>query len=210
MQKAENAQAYIATQRKIIDQNPECGTSHYNLAVALLGLRQFDEAEVELKSAIECSPGLAEAYVQLGGICFHKGDMERCLAYNREAVKVRPGFSEGYGNIGFVELQRGNIDEAITALERATYFNFRYVQAFATLANAYLMKGLLEKSIETSLKALKIEPDFPVVHNNLAIAYLEQGEYALAIQHCDRAVELGYEVASEIRDEIERLRQKDS
>ena len=134
--------------------------------------------------------------------------MDGCLAYNREAVKVRPGFSEGYGNIGFVELQRGNIDEAITALERATHFNFRYVQAFATLANAYLMKGMIDKCIETNLKVLKLEPDFAIAHNNLAIAYLENGDTAQAIAHCDKAIELGYEVAPEIRSEIDLLRQK--
>ncbi len=176
MEKAKNAEEYIAIQQSAIARNPECGTSHYNLAVGLLGQRKFDEAEEELRCAIECSPGLAEAYVQLGGIYLNRGDLDGCLAYNQQAVKARPGFSEGYGNIGFVELQRGNIDAAITALERATHFNFRYLQAFATLANAYLMKGMIEKCIETNLKALALEPDFAVVHNNLTIAYLESGD----------------------------------
>ena len=189
---------------------PNAAPHTNNLAVALLGQRKFDEAEEELRCAIECSPSLAEAYVQLGGIYLNRGDLDGCLAYNREAVKVRPGFSEGYGNIGFVELQRGNIDAAITALERATHFNFRYLQAFATLANAYLMKGMIEKCIETNLKALKLEPDFAVVHNNLAIAYLETGKHALAITHCDSALSLGYEVAPEIRAEIDLLREKAS
>ncbi len=206
MEKVKNAEDYIAIQKAAILQNSECGTTHYNLAVALLGQRKFEEAEKELLTAIDCSPSLAEAYVQLGGISLHRGDLNQSLSYNKAAIKVRPGFSEGYGNIGFIELQRGNVDEAIIALEKATHFNFRYIQAFATLANAYLMKGMIDKCIETNLKALNIEPDFAVVHNNLAIAYLEKGENALASKHCDRAVELGYEVAAEIRNEIEALR----
>ena len=68
MAQAKNAEEYIATQRLAIASNPECGTSHYNLAVGLLGLGKFDEAEKELLEAISCSPNLAEAYVQLGGI----------------------------------------------------------------------------------------------------------------------------------------------
>ena len=63
MERPGNVKEYIAIQRNAIAANPECGTSHYNLAVALLGLRQYEEAENELHRAIECSPGLAEAYV---------------------------------------------------------------------------------------------------------------------------------------------------
>jgi len=170
MTKAETAEEYIAQQRSFIAQNSECGNSHYNLAVALMGQQKYDEAEKELHEALDCSANMAEAYVLLGGIALQRGDLEGCLKYNKMAVKARPGFSEGYGNIGFVELQRGNIDEAIKNLEKATTFNFRYIQAFTNLANAYLMKGLIEDSIETSKKAIQLNADFAPAHNNLAIA----------------------------------------
>jgi tetratricopeptide (TPR) repeat protein len=210
MTKSKNVEDYIARQRAGIAQNPECGTSHYNLAVGLMGQKKYDEAEKELLEALECSPSLAEAYVLLGGICLQRGDLDGCLKYNKMAVKARPGFSEGYGNIGFVELQRGNVDEAIKALERATAFNFRYVQAFANLANAYLMKGRLDESIENNLKAIKLQSNFAPAHNNLAIAYLEKGDYQQAAEHCNKAVELGYEVAAEILSEIERHTKPDA
>jgi tetratricopeptide (TPR) repeat protein len=203
---AKNADEYIEHQRAAIASNPECGTSHYNLAVGLLGQKNYEEAEKELFLAIECSPTLAEAYVQLGGLCLQRGDLDGCFDFNQRAVKVRPGFSEGHSNMGFVHLQKGNIDEAITSLERAVAFNFRFVQAFATLGNAYLMKGRLDDSIKTSLKALELEPTFAVVHNNLAIAYLEKGEYVKAVEHCDKALENGYNVADEILKEMEAHR----
>jgi tetratricopeptide (TPR) repeat protein len=140
MTKAKNVEDYIARQRAGIAQNPECGNSHYNLAVGLMGQKKYDEAEKELFEALECSPSLAEAYVLLGGICLQRRNLDGCLKYNKMAVKARPGFSEGYGNIGFVELQRGNLDEAIKNLERATAFNFRYVQAFANCFNQTLRR----------------------------------------------------------------------
>ena len=206
MTKAKNVDEYIARQRSALAANPDCGTSHYNLAVALLGQKQFEAAEKELFAAIECSPGLAEAYVQLGGISLQRGDLNKCLEYNQQAVHARAAFAEGYGNIGFVQLQMGNIDEAIQALEKAIKFNARFLQAYATLANAYLMKGRIADSIAINLKALEIEPNFAVVHNNLAIAYLENKSYDLAVAHCDRALELGYEVAADIIEEIQPYR----
>ncbi|MFH1580712.1 MAG: tetratricopeptide repeat protein [Pseudomonadota bacterium] len=206
MPTATNAEEYIARQRAAIASNPDCGTSHYNLAVALMGIEKYDEAEKELYAAIDCSPSLAEAYVQLGGLCLRQGDLDGCLSYNKQSIKVRAGFSEGHGNIGFVHLQMGNVDEAIKSLQKAIVYNSKFLQAYATLANAYLMKGLVEESITTSLKAIELEPSFVVAHNNLSIAYLENKEYGLAVKHCDKAIELGYEVAPEILKEIEAHR----
>lgn len=192
----------IAELRQALAGNSECGTNHYNLGVALMGAQQFAEAEQALYRAIECSPTLAEAYAQIGGLRLREGDLEGCLDWNRRAVKARPGFSEGYGNIGFVELQRGNVDAAIAALEKAVHFNFRFVQAMTTLANAYLMAGRVEDSIATNLKVIQLQPNFAVAHNNLAIAYLEQGDFAKAEKHMRLAEENGYAVADPIRRDI--------
>ena len=68
-----NADEQIARLRQALVQNAECGTTHYNLAVALIGKQEFVEAEKELHDAIDCSPTMAEAYVQLGGLCLQRG-----------------------------------------------------------------------------------------------------------------------------------------
>ncbi len=203
MSKAKDVHEFIAMNRRALAENPECGNSHYNLAVGLLGIGEYEEAEKALFDAIENSPTLAEAYVQLGGLAMRRGDLQSCLEFNQRATRVKPGFSEGWGNIGFVHMQRGEIDEAIKALEKATRFNFRYVQAYATLANAYLMKDRVDDAIETNLKVLKLAPDFAVAHNNLTIAYLEKNDLGKAREHCKKAQELGYEVAPEILADIE-------
>ena len=206
MQQAKNAKEYIASMRAALASNAECGMTHYNLAVALLGIKEYDEAENELQAAIDCSPNLAEAFVQLGGLCLQRDDLDGCLEYNKHATKVRAGFCEGYANIGFVYLQMGKVDEAIASLQKAIVYNSKFVQAYATLANAYLMKGLVKESIITNLKALKLVPTFAIAHNNLAIAYLENKEYDLAVKHCDKAIDLGYEVAPEVLKQIETHR----
>lgn len=203
-EKAKDVQEYIMKQRQAIAANPECGTSHYNLALGLLALKRFEEAEKELFEAVDCSPTLAEAYVQLGGIALKRGDTEGCLEFNKRAIKCRAGFAEGYGNIGFVELQRGNADEAIFNLEKAIRWNPNFIQARATLANAYLMKGRVDESIQTNLKVIEQEPDFAVAYNNLAIAYLEKGDTEAAASHLQKAEALGYAVDPELKAEIEK------
>ena len=206
MPKAKNVEEYIAMQQTGVASNPDCGTSHYNLAVGLMGQKKYNEAERELHAAIDCSPSLAEAYVQLGGICLQRGDLDGCFEYNKQATKARAGFFEGYGNMGFVHLQRGEAEEAIAALKKALTFNSRFIQAHSTLASAYLMSGLIDESIEANLKVIELDPNFAIAYNNLAIAYLEKGEYNKAVENCDKATKFGYEVDPEILKEIESHR----
>ena len=67
-----NADEYVRQQQAAIASNPDCGNSHYNLAVGYIGQKKYAEAEKELHEAISCSPNLAEAYVQLGrGVQLH-------------------------------------------------------------------------------------------------------------------------------------------
>ena len=209
MPQAKNAEEFIAQQKIAVASNPECGTSKYNLAVALIGIKKYDEAEEILKDATECSPNLAEAYVQLGGLCLRRGDTEGCLRYNKYATKARAGFAPAFGNLGFIYMQEGKIDDAIKNLQKAIVFNSKFVQAYTTLANAYLAKGLIEESIKTNKKALKIEPHFPVAHNNIAIAYLENGDMELFAKHCQIAIDASYEVAPEIIKELENYKNKE-
>jgi tetratricopeptide (TPR) repeat protein len=207
-----DADEQIARLRAQLASNSECGTTHYNLAVALLGKQEYVEAEKELHDAIDCSPTLAEAYVLLGGICLQRKDLEGCYRYNQRATKARAGFAEGYGNMAFVLLQlidgknpkedEEKMDKAIKNLKKAIIHNKNFVQAFTTLGTAYFMKGLVAEGIKANLQALEVQPEFPVAHNNLAVAYLETGEFDKAIAHCDKAEELGFEVAQELKDEL--------
>ncbi|MCP3943875.1 MAG: tetratricopeptide repeat protein [Desulfobacteraceae bacterium] len=207
-----NVDEQIASLRQQLSRNTECGTTHYNLAVALMGKQEYVDAEKQLHEAVDCSPSLAEAYVLLGGICLQRNDLEGCYRFNQRATKARAGFAEGYGNMAFVLLQlvdgkdakedEAKVDKAIKNLRKAIIHNQKFIQAYTTLGTAYFMKGLVSEGIKANLEALAVEPKFPVAHNNLAVAYLEAEQFDKAIVHCDEAVNLGFEVAPQLLDEL--------
>ena len=208
-----SADEHIAQLRFQLTQNAECGTTHYNLGVALIGKQEYAEAEKVLHDAIDCSPTLAEAYVLLGGICLQRGDLEGCYRYNQRATKARAGFAEGYGNMAFVLLQlvdgkdekedEEKVDKAIKNLKKAIIHNKNFVQAYVTLGTAYFMKGLVPEGIKANQEALLVQPEFPIAHNNLAVAYLELENFEKSIEHCDEAKRLGFEVSAELLKELE-------
>ncbi len=188
---------YIHDLQEEIAKDPKCAIHHYNLGVAMLHLGDFTEAEECFLNAVRQSPHLAEAYVQLGGICQQRGDLDGCLHYNKEAAECRAKFPEPWGNIGFVHLQRGEADEAITALQKALTWNPKFVQARTNLANALYMKGEYEKSAEMSRMVIKQEPSFAPAWNSLSLAVLELGDPAKAKEYAEKASELGYDVPDE-------------
>ena len=207
-----DADEHIVQLKNQLVKNDECGTTHYNLAVALLGKKEYVEAENELHEAIDNSPTLAEAYVLLGGICLQRKDLEGCYRYNQSATKARAGFAEGYSNMAFILLQlvdgkdpkedEEKVDKAIKNLKKAIIHNKNFVQAYTTLGTAYFMKGLVPEAIKANLEALNVQPEFPVAHNNLSAAYLEIGEFDKAIDHCDKAEKLGFQVAPDLKKEL--------
>lgn len=193
---------FIEELKKRLAENPGCGVSHYNLGTAYVAQGRFVEAQAEFLAAVECSPSLAEAYVQLGGLAMNKGDLDGCLEWNEKACRARPLFAVPYGNIGFVHLQRGDLDKAEKALRRAIKIDPKFVQALATLGSALFMKGELDAAEFHSVKALEIEPHFGPALNNLALVALERGQYQKAQDFVDQARQTGYEPHPDLVGEI--------
>ncbi|MBW1675003.1 MAG: hypothetical protein JRJ79_00005, partial [Deltaproteobacteria bacterium] len=68
MKKPKTTREYIEDQVATLVKSPQCGTTHYNLAVGLIAEGRWDEAVEELMAAVNECPTLGEAYVALGGI----------------------------------------------------------------------------------------------------------------------------------------------
>uniref|UniRef100_A0A7C4EIR6 Tetratricopeptide repeat protein n=1 Tax=Fundidesulfovibrio putealis TaxID=270496 RepID=A0A7C4EIR6_9BACT len=203
VQQYENIDDYIAELEGRLSKNDECASSHYNLGVAYLSKRRFEEAQTCFHRAADRSPTMAEAYVQLGGIAMHMGDIEACLRFNQSATKARARFAVPHANIGFCLLQMGQVDEAIKALRKAVKLDSQFVQAYGTLGSALFMAGELDESIEMSTRAVELHPKFGPAWNNLALAWLEKGDAKKAKEFVERAKECNFEVHPGLVADIE-------
>jgi tetratricopeptide (TPR) repeat protein len=54
--------------------------------------------------------------------------------------------------------------------------------------------GDFRTSIRYSLQALKYDPKLALAHTNLAVAYYYTQQYPQAVEHCDRAIQLGAKI----------------
>ncbi len=198
----DNIDEYIADLKAEIAQNEQCATHHYNLGMALLSKRDFMAAEESFLEAVRNSPHLAEAYVQLGGLCLRRDDLEGCLRYNEEASNCRAKFPVPQANIGFVYIQMGKPEKALSHLRKAIQWDPDFLQAKTGMATAQFMLNDLKGCEETCQDIIKKEPGFAPAWNNLALTYFEQQEFAKAIEACDKAQELGFDVPQGFLDEL--------
>ncbi|BBD09791.1 tetratricopeptide repeat protein [Desulfovibrio ferrophilus] len=200
--KAQTTDEYIVELQGMLAVNPTCASHHYNLGVAFLAKRMWQEAEEAFRDAVEHSPRMAEAHVQLGGICLQRGDIDGCLNYNKHAKGCRPQFAVPFANMGFCYLQKGDVDRAIVNLKKALNRDPDFIQALATYGSALIMDGELEEAKKHLDKALKIQPAFGPAWNNLALYWLEKGDKDQARECIKKAQETGFEVAEELVKEI--------
>ena len=205
-QRYDDIDEYIADLKREIANNEQCANHHYNLGMALLTKRDLVGAEESFLAAVRNSPRLAEAFVQLGGICLERGDLDGCLRYNEEAANCRAKFPIPWSNIGFVHWQRGEPAKAITALKKAIKWDPNFIQAHNVLATAYFMEGDYKACEDSCNEVLRREPSFAPAWNNLALALFEQGEFARSIEAVDKALEGGFEVRPEFLAELETHR----
>lgn len=192
--------------KEIATGDKKCANHYYNLGVAYLSLRDFAAAEEAFLNAIRSSSHLAEAYVQLGGICLERGDLDGCLHYNEEAAKVRPRFAIAQSNMAFVYLQKGEPDKAIAALRKALSWDPRFIQARHEMTTALFMKGDYEECERLCRELIAEQPGFAPAWNNLALALFQQGRQKEAVAAADKAIELGFDVAKGFLADLEAHR----
>ncbi len=198
----ESLDEYIADLQAEIAQSENCANHYYQLGMAMLAKVDYMEAEDAFLNAVRLSPRLAEGFVQLGGLCLHKGDYDGCLRYNEEASNIRAKYPVPQANIGFCHLQMGNVKKAKTALNKAITWDPNFLQARTTLASAHFMEEDYDACIEESNKVIEREPAFGPAWNNLALAFFEKGEFAKADDAVKNAQKAGYEVAAPFVEEL--------
>ncbi|MBW1678504.1 MAG: tetratricopeptide repeat protein, partial [Deltaproteobacteria bacterium] len=90
MKTPQGAEEFIAEQKKMLAENPECANSSYNLGVVLMQHGKLDDAIDAFNDAIENSGRMFEGYVNLGYIYFKKGDLDRVIQSNLNAIGIEP------------------------------------------------------------------------------------------------------------------------
>ena len=163
----------------------------------------FSQAEAEFKEAIKLDPSYARSYGALAIVIMRKytnawtdspaESRERALDMAKKAVALNNTLPQAYWSLGFVHLYRNEFIQAEKAVEKATAIAPSYADGYGLLA---LIKNRLgdidsaDDAIRLITKGMKLNPhytwDYPY---NLGRAYYNKGQYQLAIELLQKALE---------------------
>jgi len=91
----------------------------WSKAAGLLMKMKNQEAEVELKAALECDPRNAFALCSMAYLAGFQGDARGALALSRRAIEINPGLPEAFLEMGNAYEALGEHDHAREAWEKA-------------------------------------------------------------------------------------------
>jgi adenylate cyclase len=178
--------------------NPKLAEAHASSGLAHLVCEEFEQAERELKTAIELNPNLFEAYYYFARTRFHQGDMDAAAELFARAASVNP---EDYqSRLLRVQILRGvgRLDEAkeearqaIDVVERRLEWNPDDARALHLGAGSLLVLGEVERADRWLQRALDIDPDDSIVLYNVACNYATLNRFEKAMDCLERAVEHG-------------------
>ena len=108
----------IVELREEAARHPESAKVRWKLGTALLNVGFLSQGERELEKAVELDPGMAKAWVNLGGARLSKWDFEGCIEANRRALKCDPDLVQAHFNLGLGYLYTKQVDEMVRCFER--------------------------------------------------------------------------------------------
>lgn len=163
---------------------------YVRLAAALVDMGGLDEAESNLRRALQMDPDMVIPRYRLAEVLQESGKLDKAAHHYRQVLRLDPGYGEANIGLGIIYKQQGQFDMAIRHFKQALQSNPLLASGSANLGTTYLQQGKVIKATERFHQALRIEPADPQVHLNLGIALSRSGRHSEAIKAFHQAIAL--------------------
>jgi predicted Zn-dependent protease len=161
---------------------PRSARLHYERAIFLTELDEFDRAKPDFEAATNLAEGSEIGYLAAAHKELSEGKISEAIRSAREGVQQGPNSHALLTLLGEALIRSGinpgqaEFVEAQTALEKAVAEQSNDPASQLALGRVYLLGDRLEDAIAHLEKAGELEPDKPAVYANLAKAYRRHGE----------------------------------
>ena len=157
-------------------------TEYYRIADAALELmtrKQFADAAVEWRKALELQPGEAPAHYNLGLCLVQSGRTPEAIEHYARALAISPEYPDAHNNLGGALIAMGRLDEALLQFQEAVRLDPARASAQMNLGTLLSRKGRFAEAIPPLEKALQLPAGKePAIFELLADAYSHVGRFA--------------------------------
>jgi serine/threonine protein kinase/tetratricopeptide (TPR) repeat protein len=188
-----------ASSKRALELDPNSAEAHSSRGLTLSHQHRYGEADKEYQEAMRLDPTLYEAPYFYGRTLQSQGKLQEAAIMYERAVSIRPDeyqtlsyLAMAFQSLGDTEKLLETSARMVKAAERAVMLNPGDSRAFYLGAINLERLGESAKALEWANRALKLDPSHPVMLYNLACFHSVAGRVDIAIDHVERALDLGF------------------
>ncbi|MBA3353626.1 MAG: tetratricopeptide repeat protein, partial [Blastocatellia bacterium] len=171
-----------------LSKEPKAGSSHLLKGKVLTAKKQWPEAEVTLKKAVELDPNLSSAYDLLVAIYLETGKSDRALRELEAVLAHAPQNKGALMTLASVEEKQGNFAKAADAYQRLLSFDPNDATALNNLAYIYAERlNQIDKGLDLARKARTQAPANAAVADTLGWVLFKRDDYREALPLLEEA-----------------------
>jgi len=125
-------------------------------------------ATVAANRALELDPTLADAYVSIGTILSHTGNLAGGLRALQKAVELNPGLANAHVLLGRALYSYERHEEALAAMNKSLSLDPLSMMIYTGVGDAYYFAREYEKSVFHYRMSIELDPRFDGAHTGLA------------------------------------------
>ncbi|MGD2245402.1 MAG: protein kinase [Candidatus Aminicenantes bacterium] len=197
-EKGKNDEIYFEILQEMAKRYPEEKRVHFDLGVYYMKIKKNDEAEAELKRAIELDPEYGYALNQLAYLYSYQNDFEKALEYFHRYASVSPGDANPFDSMGEMYFRMGKLDASIEKFKEAMEVKPDFPSS-CKISYIYALKEDYEEAFKwvdhyiSNAQSVQWES---VGHQLKGFYHYIRGDLDQAFQEIDRSIEL----ATQIKD----------
>ena len=171
-------QAHAVEMYTALPDSAKLGAEDYTLiGTQQVDTKQLDSGRRNLNHALALDSTYAEAYFQLGLMCFKNSHPDSAITYFNSAIRQDPKVPLYFLNLGVAEFQLKHMDKSIPAFRGALKLDPRLVIGHVLLGQALVSVDSLDAARTSYQKALAIDPANAKALRGLGFVHLRNADY---------------------------------
>ena len=197
----------VALWQRAVYYSPNSWSTHYNLGLGYLVLKQYESARNELLEAKRLDPGNANVYNNLALAQAGLGHADEAMTNLKAALALDPRLLEAHNNLGALLYDKGDYAAAKPEFSRALERDPSSSSARFNLARTLAALNDHPGAIREYETLLAREADDVAARYQLGLSYVAMGRNADAITQLSRALQMDSDVnrISEMRKKLEQI-----
>jgi superkiller protein 3 len=162
----------------------------YNDGYSAMESRDLDRAIELFHSALELSPSMFSAHVNLG-VCYRsKDDTENQIYHFQAALKLKSDAPDIYYNLGLAYSDAKMYQKAAAQFRQAIALKQNFKDAHFNLGTTLYKNGDYSDAVKEFEKCLELSPKWFEAHLNAGSCYLKIGDTVNAVGHFEKAIHI--------------------